>query len=148
MVNASGSTKVIDPEFTLYGPPGLDVGSLLSGFVLGAIHQAYMNNTKAVEDIVRGAKAIWDSYSKALKEEGLSDDLIKSIEIESVGFTVQEVCRTALEFAGGRKWLQFEDPDTKIKARKAALQVVDRCMIARHEGGIQLMLDEMKKVVV
>lgn len=27
--------KVIDPEFTVYGPPGLDVGSLLSGYVLG-----------------------------------------------------------------------------------------------------------------
>ena len=29
-----GSVKVIDPEFTAFAPPGLDVGSLLSGFVL------------------------------------------------------------------------------------------------------------------
>ena len=31
---AGAAVKVIDPEFTIYGPPGLDVGSLLSGFVL------------------------------------------------------------------------------------------------------------------
>lgn len=148
MVDSEGNTKVIDPEFTVYGPPGLDVGSLLSGFVLGAIHQAFCKNPKAVDANVEGAKAIWEAYSKALKEGGLSDDIIKSAEIETVGFTVQEVCRTALEFAGGRKWLQFEDADTKMAARKAALQVVDKCMIARHQGGIQLMFDEMKAAAV
>lgn len=29
MVNKDGDTKVIDPEFCVYGPPGLDVGSCL-----------------------------------------------------------------------------------------------------------------------
>ena len=42
------NVNVIDPEFTVYGPPGLDVGSLLSGYVLGAVHQAFCNNIKAV----------------------------------------------------------------------------------------------------
>ncbi|CAB9527127.1 Methylthioribose kinase [Seminavis robusta] len=147
MVNCKdGETKVIDPEFTVYGPPGLDVGSLLSGFVLGAIHQAFSNNPKAVEAIVEGTKAVWGAYVKAMKDGGISDDIIKSIEIETVGFTLQEVCRTALEFAGGRKWLQFEDPDTKLAAKKAALAVVDKCMIARHEGGMPLLLKEMQAV--
>merc|ERR1719203_127883 len=31
--------KVIDPEFCIYGPPGLDVGMLISGYVLAYIHQ-------------------------------------------------------------------------------------------------------------
>jgi 5-methylthioribose kinase len=146
MVDPSGNTKVIDPEFTVYGPPGLDVGSLLSGYCLGAIHQAYSKNPQAVERIVDGAQAIWNAYSRAMLEGGLSQELLKEIEIESVGFTVAEVCRTALEFAGGRKWLQFDDAETKAAARKAALQVVDRCMIARHTGGMELLLKEMKAV--
>ena len=33
-----GAVKVIDPEFVVCGPPGLDVGSLMSGFVLGFIY--------------------------------------------------------------------------------------------------------------
>ena len=31
--------KVIDPEFCVHGPPGLDVGSLLSGLVLAHLYQ-------------------------------------------------------------------------------------------------------------
>lgn len=147
MVDPQGNTKVIDPEFTVYGPPGLDVGSLLSGYCLGAIHQTFSNNEEAVERIVEGAQAIWESYVKAMTEGGLGDSL-KAIEIETVGFTVAEVCRTALEFAGGRKWLQFEDPETKAAAKKAALQVVDKCMVARHAGGIELLFKEMKAVAL
>jgi len=145
---ANGKTKVIDPEFTVYGPPGLDVGSLLSGFVLGAIHQAFSNNTEAVNAILKATQDIWHAYVKAMKEGGISDDIIKSAEVEAVGFTVQEVCRTALEFAGGRKWLQFDDAGTKMVARKAALQIVNKCMIARHQGGMKLLLDEMKELCV
>eukprot|EP00536_Pseudo-nitzschia_multiseries_P003107 jgi/Psemu1/322873/estExt_fgenesh1_pg.C_440016 len=141
----NGSVKVIDPEFTVYGPAGLDVGSLLSGYCLGAIHQEYSRNPEAVQKIVAGAAAIWASYSKALFEGGLSSEQIRAIEIETVGFTVAEVCRTALEFAGGRKWLQFEDADTKKKACKAALGLVQTCMVERHEGGMALLFTEMRR---
>ena len=30
--------KVIDPEFTVFAPPGLDAGSLMSGFVLAHLY--------------------------------------------------------------------------------------------------------------
>lgn len=144
MVDTKGNTKIIDPEFTVYGPPGLDVGSLLSGYCLGAIHQVYAGNKEAANRIVDGAGAIWDAYKLAMEQGGIESTILKDIEIETVGFTVAEVCRTALEFAGGRKWLQFEDQNTKASAKKAALRVVNKCMIARHEGGIDLLLKEMK----
>lgn len=139
--------KVIDPEFTVYGPPGLDVGSLLSGYVLAAVHQAYSNNEKAVVSIIKDVEAIWSSYKSEMENGGISSDLINKIEIDTVGFTVAEVCRTALEFAGGRKWLQFEDKDVKFNAKKAALKIVSQCIIGRHEGGMKLLLDEMKKIL-
>jgi len=157
----TGSTKVIDPEFTVYGPAGLDVGSLLSGYCLGYIHQSYAcdindnnpspssSSEKAKQNILSGAKAIWKSYKIALQEGNVSEEHIKAIEIETVGFTVAEVCRTALEFAGGRKWLQFDnDPIQKAKSKKAALQLVQNCMIDRHSGGIDLLFEEMKKAGV
>lgn len=147
MVDPHGHAKVIDPEFTIYGPPGLDVGSLLSGYCLGAIHQAYSDDPDAAEKIVDGAGVVWEAYSRAMAEGGLVDKL-PEIEVETVGFAVAEVCRTALEFAGGRKWLQFDDAGTKAAARRAALQVVDRCMVARHTGGMGLLLEEMKTASV
>lgn len=143
-----GSVKVIDPEFTVYGPAGLDVGSVLSGYCLGAVHQAYSLEPEVQAASVANAESIWSSYSKALSEGGLSDAQIKAIEINTVGYTVAEVCRTAMEFAGGRKWLQFEDAEVKQKAKKAALKIVDHCMIARHTGGIALLFSEMKAVTV
>ena len=134
---ATGETRVIDPEFTVYGPPGLDVGSLLSGYCLGAIHQAHCGNAKAVERIVEGAKAIWQSYCQAMKDVGgFSDEMLSDIVIELVGFTVAKVCRTAMEFAGGRKWLQFENADTRAAAKKSSLQLVEKCTIARHDDGM------------
>lgn len=141
-----GAVKVIDPEFTVYGPAGLDVGSLLSGYCLGAIHQAYSKEPDLQKACVENAESIWKAYKGALSEGGLTEDQIKAIEIETVGFTVAEVCRTALEFAGGRKWLQFEDADIKQAAKQAALKVVDSCMIARHEGGVDLLLSQLKAV--
>eukprot|EP00980_Cylindrotheca_fusiformis_P022879 scaffold9857_cov127-Cylindrotheca_fusiformis.AAC.25 len=143
MVDSKGNTKVIDPEFTVYGPPGLDLGSLLSGYCLSAIHHAYAKNPEGVERIVEGAIEIWASYSKAMEEEGLRE-FLPAIEVEAVGFTVAEVCRTVLEFAGGRKWLQFEDAETKAASKLAALKVVENCMIGRHKGGIELLFREMK----
>jgi 5-methylthioribose kinase len=149
MVDPHGRTKVIDPEFTVYGPPGLDVGSLLSGYCLAAIHQAYSHNPAAVTVIVDGARAVWDAYRAAMTNDGnggLDEEAMRLIEVEAVGFTVMEVCRTALEFAGGRRWLQFDDPTIRANAKRAALQVVERCMVGRHDGGMDLLLQEMTKV--
>ncbi len=138
------SVKVIDPEFTVYGPPGLDVGSLLSGYVLGAVHQSFSNNPKAVESISNGVSEIWSSYATEMKAGGINEELMTKIEAETVGFTVAEVCRTALEFAGGRKWLQFEDAEVKTKSRAKALSIVERCMTNRHENGMALLVSCLK----
>ena len=120
----------------------------MSGYVLGAVHQVFCKNTTAAKSILEASKQIWSSYLEALKANGLTDAAtLKQVEVETVGFTVAEVCRTALEFAGGRKWLQFDDKATKAAANKAALGIVDQCMIGRHEGGIQLMWDAMASAI-
>lgn len=147
-----GIPKVIDPEFCVYGPPGLDVGSLLSGFVLAAVHHAHNNDPKvnakeAVESIRNGAAAVWSSYKEAImKDTGISSDVVDKIGAETVGFTVSEVCRTALGFAGGRLWLQFEDEETKKAAIKTAMGIVQNCMVGRHTGGIDLLLQELDTI--
>lgn len=140
----TSSVKVIDPEFTVYGPPGLDVGSLLSGYVLAAVHQAYSNNLEAVSSVCDGAKAVWNAYKTAMEAGGIEAKMMKRIEVNSVGFAVAEVCRTALEFAGDRKWLQFDDLEIKNKSRKAALNIVQNCMVSRHENGIELLFSEIQ----
>lgn len=148
MVTAApaAEVRIIDPEFTVYGPPGLDVGSLLSGYCLGAIHQAFTGNTGVAKDIVQSVQDIWTAYAQAFT---VAAEHVQATEVETVGFTVAEVCRTALGFAGGRKWLQFPESaaDKQAAAHKVALELVDACMVARHTGGMQLLLEELRKAV-
>ena len=148
MVNGAGDVKVIDPEFTCYGPPALDVGSLLSGYVLAAVHQAFANNPEACKTLCSAAHALWDAYKEGLQKAGLDADLIAETEADSVGFTVAEVCRTALGFAGGRLWLQFDDETVKKAAMRAALGIVGKCMTSRHDGGIQHLWKALDDLIV
>ena len=56
-----------------------------------------------------------------------------------MGFCACEVGRTALGFAGGRVWLQFEDEDLKGKGLKATVQVARELMMGRGGGEETLM---------
>ena len=147
MVKKEGSqVRVIDPEFTIYGPPGLDVGSLLSGYILAAVHQSYSNEQdkeKAtnVSSICKGVVAAWEAYKAILVEGGIAEELIRETEIESVGFAVAEVCRTALGHAGIRLWLQFDDPQVKESSIQTALSIVQKCMVARHDEGMKVLFE-------
>lgn len=147
MVNQAGDVKVIDPEFTIYGPPGLDVGSLLSGYILAAVHQAHAKKPEAVKSLIDASVAVWTAYQIAMQGAGVSSDTLQTIECSTVGFACAEVCRTALGFAGGRLWLQFEDEVVKKAAIKDALTIVGKCMIGRHEGGIALLFSAIQELV-
>lgn len=142
--------RVIDPEFTVYGPPGLDVGSLLSGYILAAVHQSFDkegdSKTTAVAALAEGVVACWETYRATLYEGGLSEELVKEIEVESVGFAVAEVCRTALGHAGIRLWLQFDDAKVKEAAVDRALSIVQKCIIARHERGMDVLFECLKSL--
>ena len=138
--------RVIDPEFTVFGPPGLDVGSLFSGYILAAVHQSYTSTdeevkAESVSSITKGVAAAWETYSSVMRKGGVTDELIREIEVETVGFAVAEVCRTALGHAGMRLWLQFDDKEVHEAAVETALSIVQKCMTTRHNGGIQVLFD-------
>ena len=138
--------RVIDPEFTVFGPPGLDVASLFSGYILAAVHQSYTSTdeevkAESVSSITKGVAAAWETYSSVMRKGGVTDELIREIEVETVGFAVAEVCRTALGHAGMRLWLQFDDKEVHEAAVETALSIVQKCMTARHDGGIQVLFD-------
>lgn len=150
------SVKVIDPEFTVYGPCGLDAGCLLSGFLLAALHHAHVPCAgdeaqaaarAAVASLRASAAAVWRAYETALRDGGVPEAHVAFAEADAVGFAVAEACRTALGFAGGRKWLQFDDPLAKATAQAATLALVRRCMVARHNGGMALLFRELDALV-
>lgn len=136
MVSAS-SVKVIDPEFAIYGPPGHDLGSLLSGFVLASLALAATGNASAAAEVNRGAVAVWSSYALTLAEEGLEREL-PSISEDAAAFASCEIARTALNCAGHRGFHSLEAAP-RSAATAAAISLAARCLAAT--GGVEELLD-------
>ena len=132
--------KVMDPEFCVYGPPGLDIGCLLAGYVLASVHHKHSCVPRSQEDLqsIRSAvRLVWQKYVDTMEEEGgFTAELMDKVGVETVGFSMLDTCRTALGSAGVRVWLQFQDEDVKKKA-------VKECMKGRHRGGIELLFREI-----
>ena len=120
----SGAVKVIDPEFCVYGPPGLDVGSLISGLVLAAIRHIFkaQPDFTAAWRMADSIDLIWKTYAGVLAKQGLSAKVIEGINSDTVGFACCEVLRTALGFAGARG-LKFEDKDKERQAQDVAVKL-------------------------
>ena len=133
MINdAEGKVKIIDPEFAIYGPPGLDLGSLLSGVVLAGQHHKWLGNDEGV----KGCKKFTSDFLSAYREHAadLGKEMVEGIIKDALGFCACEVGRTALGFAGGRLWLQFDDADLKTRALAATVQCAKTLMVERERG--------------
>lgn len=135
--NGEGVVKIIDPEFAIYGPPGLDLGSLLSGVVLAGQHHKFLGDMEGAKGCKMFAKEFLGAYRG--HAAGLGEDIVEGIVKDAMGFCACEVGRTALGFAGGRVWLQFEDEGLKAKALKATVQVARELMVGKGEGEETLM---------
>jgi len=139
-----GAVKIIDPEFAIYGPPGIDVGSLLSGYTLACIYLAMTGSDRAGLAISAASK-VWTAYVAAMEANAISADIIAGIGEDAVGFASCEVARTALGFAGARG-LPVEDEALKAEADKQALALAYRCIMGRKGKGVPLLISELEKL--
>jgi len=134
MINAAqGHAKIIDPEFCIYGPPGVDLGSLLSGVILLVVSKQFspQPDAAAIERLITAVDTIWLTYSTALEGEGVAAAVIKQISEDTIGFACAEVARTSLGFAGIRG-LAIEDAARKATAQQLTLNLVRRCILGRR----------------
>ncbi|CAE7233724.1 mtnK [Symbiodinium natans] len=138
----SAAVKIIDPEFAVFGPPGLDVGSLLSTYALAyCFHSALQNSCK--KELLHAMRVIWETYLAAMKAAGIAADLLKSTEQEAVAFAGCEIARTALGLAYERS-LRLEDAALKAAAEKSALAVGVAC-IQRFREGMPALMEALEK---
>ncbi|OLQ09712.1 Methylthioribose kinase [Symbiodinium microadriaticum] len=136
----SAAVKIIDPEFAIFGPPGLDVGSLLSTYALAYCYHSALKST-CKEELLRAMQVIWETYLGVMKAAGIADDLLKSTEEEAVAFAGCEIARTALGMAYERS-LRIEDDVVKAAAEKSALAVGVAC-VRQFREGIPALMDAL-----
>jgi 5-methylthioribose kinase len=152
MVAADGmSVKVIDPEFAVFAPPGLDVGSLLFALVCGFIfrvqqpaptnsgdaetHPGRKGRAAATDSLRDAIRSVWVAYSSELLAAGTAQAELRRIGEDAVGYAMCEVVRTSLGFAGAR------DPGRRLHTAKAvsryqdaAVRLAQRCMVGRRDA--------------
>jgi len=147
-----GSVKVIDPEFTVYGPPGLDLGSLFSGFILAFIyHKLGLGSTGDIEpsaaapDLLEALRLIWDRYENVLLEEGVDAAQVARIGEDAVGFAMMEVVRTSLGFAGARDpHRRIKDETTLNRFQSLAVGLARQCLKRRRSGGPSMLFEQLE----
>jgi len=145
MANSSvGTVKFIDPEFAIYGPPGLDVGSVFSGYALAYV-LAVFNNPPAKNPIIVAMSELWASYAQAMEAGGIDPSVVSTISKDGVAFAGCEIARTALGFAGVRG-LPLSDDALKAKAEVALLLLAHRCITACDSRGVGFLLEELEQL--
>merc|ERR1712151_1218594 len=115
----TGQVKIIDPEFAVYGPPGLDVGSLVSTYAMAYCYHKTLNNS-AANDLLDAIGKVFESYEKTMCDNGICPAQVNQTFEHAVGFAGCEISRTALGMAFERS-LKIEDKTSKAKAEQAAL---------------------------
>lgn len=147
-----GGVKVIDPEFTCFGPPGLDLGSLFSGFVLAYLYHQLGLGAKPPSrdgepdpDLLEALRLMWDRYENVLLEEGLDVAQVTRIGEDACGYAMMEVLRTSLGFAGARD-PQRRIPNADALKRYQALAVALVCHVLkrRRSGGPSMMFEQLE----
>lgn len=160
MVAADGrSVKVIDPEFAVFGPPGLDIGSLMFAFVCGFIFHVQTSRrsdgTGTAGNLRSAISTAWQEYSAQLATTGASKAELRQVAEDAVGFCMCEVVRTSLGFAGARNpALRLGSADEVDRYEELAVQVAQRCMTGRRtakplgdaEAPIKLLLQELDRI--
>ena len=165
------SVKIIDPEFCAYASPGLDIGSLLSGFVLAyAYHKQRGGSTATATqaspiarqqagggpregeaELGDAIRLIWSNCAEQLAAGGVAQACIDRIGEDSVGFCMMEVIRTCLGCAGARDPAhRIAEPQALRRYQRAVVAFARTCLLQRAgpEGGVGGMLRALEAIAV
>ena len=125
----SVSVKVIDTEFAIYGPPGLDVGCLVASYVLSCVHCAVVGaDPEQIRAFYTAISAIWDAYRSTMRTLRIPEANLDEISSDVVGFAGCEVARDALH------GLPISDKDKKKLADETALALGVKFIKERSHG--------------
>lgn len=155
-------TKIIDPEFGMYGPMGFDVGMLIANFLMAYFSQpAHRNDRDLVEyqawilDVVRHIwtnftaefTTLWNSerdgmlYPKSMfEDQGHSSEpalqtMLSGIWSDALGFCGIEMHRRTLSLAHNADFESIEDP--AVRAPLEARNLMMGCDLILNRSTIK-----------
>ncbi len=159
-------TYVIDPEFAFYGPIGFDVGIYLANLVMS--YFSLEKNENSYRDYVRGMiKDTWDMFASKFKAnmlenekklkslqwnypkgmehfESYTDDYIKDIFDDSVGFMACEMFRRTVGLAKVADIADIEDLERRARIENKILKCASKLITSKYSQ-IDEIIDEIER---
>ncbi|GAA5346890.1 S-methyl-5-thioribose kinase [Planifilum fimeticola] len=144
-------TKVIDPEFSYYGPMGFDIGALLANLFLSyASHEgqtADPGERKSYRQwLLRTAEDVWNGFlerfnrlwDEHVKDEmwsapGYRDAYILRLLQDSAGFAGCKMMRRVIGLAPVADLETIEPPEVRAVAERQALRIGAQLVLRRGE---------------
>jgi len=151
-------TKVIDPEFALYGPIGFDLGAYLANILIS--HLAQPGHATAADDraamaewLLQQPALLWDSFSRTFRAlwegegggDAWHDDLFPKpasaallrpdyaaleaeIFADMVGFAALKMIRRVFSYAHVADFLRIADPDRRAACERRTVLLARRML--------------------
>ncbi|MFC5653720.1 S-methyl-5-thioribose kinase [Paenibacillus solisilvae] len=144
-------TKVIDPEFSFYGPIGFDIGVLVANVLLSfASHEGHtpdsQERTNYQAYLLSMIEEIWscfekefrDLWEKESKEQmtvipGYVDDYLLQVLEDTAGYAGCEMMRRIIGLAHVPDLESVEDPNLRAKGEQLALSIGQQLVLERWQ---------------
>ena len=143
-------TKVIDPEFSFYGPMGFDIGALFANLLLNYCahightldrnerlqYQDYLLNY--VEEIwtvfEKEFRALWDENAKECfaSIKGYKDDYLGRLIQDTIGYAGCKMMRRVIGLAHVADLESITDPKIRAKCERLALEIGQQLVLKRE----------------
>jgi 5-methylthioribose kinase len=151
MMVTDEDTKVIDPEFSFYGPMGFDIGAVIGNLLLGfASHEGHTSDSRVrlnyQEYLLTMIEQIWSYFEKEFrmlwenesKERmtvipGYVDHYLHEVLADTSGYAGCKMMRRIIGLAHVSDLESIKDPNLRAKGEKLALLVGQKLVLERRQ---------------
>ncbi len=143
-------TKVIDPEFSFYGPMGFDIGALFANLLLNYCsqegHTLDRNERLQYQDyLLKIVEEIWTVFEKEFRVlwvenakecfasiKGYKDDYLGRLIQDTIGYAGCKMMRRVIGLAHVADLESITDPKIRAKCERLALEIGQQLVLKRE----------------
>src|SRR5699024_9469474 len=138
------STKVIDPEFTFYGPIGYDLGNVIAHLVFAYANGKVYENEGFCDWVLTTLEEVVDLFTEKFsqkwdelvidhmaKETGVKEWYIDTVLEDSSGVAGMELIRRIVGMAQVADIVSIENEQARKEAERFCLRIGKSCVINR-----------------
>lgn len=132
------ATKVIDPEFSFYGPAGYDIGNLIANFIFAYVHSDYTSDGEERDlfqaYIINTIKTLVDMFCTKFVEafetkatepvaryDGFLEHYLKGVLEDAIAVAGLELCRRVIGIAKVADLTSISDDSARTEAEITCL---------------------------